>query len=406
MVSYPGGRDTYKMRYKMIRIRGVLRPLLVTLLSGVFAFGAYAAGLPKLQTNQKLLEEINRAGGLEIKDARAVFSYVFNELPPDVRVYPTENYYYFSFYHNGIKFAGNMRLDAYDRDKGILHFAYFNKFNRWNEETTSEYRQLSKADGVQIEKLDKLQYRVTFKGKSVIFHLNDLTDVKPPKEIVNDWEEYIGPVYDEAGIQFYLLYNKKSKLFHFILNENAPVPDQFSPARTAKNIQIGGRTGFAYYKDRFLDRKILVGVYEGNSMVNNYFDGPFDQLPDNFLKGDQLQKALIDESPELAGQIDRFGNTDEGKSRVLVAPYLYFSHESQLAVFDQCAQHAGDDKTAYYACFKAENVTPADGDTTVESVAPENAGQVSSESADKEVTPTVDGQQDGSHGNGPGKSAE
>jgi len=287
-----------------------------------------------------------------------VFSYAFNSLPPDVRIYPTENYYYFSFYHDGIKFAGNMRLDALDRHKGILHFAYFNKFTRWNEETTSEYKQLSKSDGVQIKQLGKLRYKVTFKGKSVNFHLNDLSEVKPPAGLTQPWEEYIGPIYDESGIQFYLLYNKKSKLFHYILNQANPVPDQFSKARSAENVEIGGRTGFAFYKDKFIDRMILIGVYEGNSMVNNYFDGPFDQLPDNFIKGDQLQKALIDESPELAGQIDRFGNTDQGKSRVLVAPYLYFSHDSQLTAFSECAEKSLLDKTAYYACFKAENVAP------------------------------------------------
>ena len=317
-----------------------------------------AAGLPKFETNQKLLEEINRAGGLDIKDAGAVFAFAFNSLPPDVRVYPTENYYYFSFYHAGIKFAGNMRLDAFDRDKGIMHFAYFNQFTRWNEETTSEYRQLNKSDGVIIKQLGNLRYRVTFKDKSVVFHLNDLSDVRPPKGLISEAEEYIGPVYDESGMQFYLTYNKRSKLFHYILNQSSAVPDQFSVARSADNVDIGGRTGFAFYKDKFINRKILIGVYEGNSMVNNYFDGPFDQLPDNFLKGDQLQKALIDESPELAGEIDRFGNTDQGKSRVLVAPYMYFTHESELSVFSQCAKKAGSDKALYYACFKAENVAP------------------------------------------------
>jgi len=332
---------------------------LIVLVAMFSSMQASAAGLPKFQTNQKLLEEIDRANGLDINNTKAVFSYAFNSLPPDVRVYPTENYYYFSFYHDGIKFAGNMRLDAFDRDRGILHFAYFNAFTRWNEEKISKYKQLSKTDGVQIKKLGKLTYRVTFKDKSVVFHLNDLSEVKPPTGLINDWEEYIGPVHDESGLQFYLVYNKNSKLFHYILNQSKKVPDQFSVARSVADIQIGGRSGFAFFKDKFLGRLILVGVYEGNSMVNNYFDGPFDQLPDNFIKGDQLQKALIDESPELAGQIDRYGNTDAGKSRVLVAPYMYFSHESDLVVFSDCAKKADKDRTAYYACFKAENVMPS-----------------------------------------------
>ena len=79
------------------------------------------------------------------------------------------------------------------------------------------------------------------------------------------------------------------------------------PSKVADRILIGQRTGFAYYLDDKLDRKILVGVFEGNARVNNYFDGPFDQLPDNFLEGDTLRQIILEVEPSLAGQIDRFG---------------------------------------------------------------------------------------------------
>src|SRR5690606_25947279 len=95
----------------------------------------------------------------------------------------------------------------------------------------------------------------------------------------------------------------------------------------------------------------LVGVHEGNSVVNNYFDGPFDQLPDNFLNGDQLREALIDETPELESIIDRFGNTDDGSNRVLIAPYIHYSDAFELSMFDDCANAAGDDRVRYYQCF-------------------------------------------------------
>ena len=35
-----------------------------------------------------------------------------SQLPERVKVYPTENYYYFGFLHDGIRYAGNIRLDA------------------------------------------------------------------------------------------------------------------------------------------------------------------------------------------------------------------------------------------------------------------------------------------------------
>ena len=34
----------------------------------------------------------------------------------------------------------------------------------------------------------------------------------------------------------------------------------------------------------------LEGIW---NMVNNYFDGPFDQLPDNFIKGNALRNAFV-----------------------------------------------------------------------------------------------------------------
>ena len=41
--------------------------------------------------------------------------------------------------------------------------------------------------------------------------------------------------------------------------------------------------------------------------LNDYFDGPFDQLPDNVLEGDTLRRIILELEPGLKGQIDRFG---------------------------------------------------------------------------------------------------
>ena len=283
-----------------------------------------------------------------------MFSFVFHHLPQRVNVYPTENYYYYYIYHNGIPIVGNVRLDALDRDKGVLHFAYFTQYNRWNDELINRYRQLGSKDGVVVKKLKPLQYKVTYEKKSVIFNLNDLSGVKPSATRIRQEEEYIGPVFDESGIQFYLVYNPRIKTFHYILNDSQKVPDVMTPSKINSRILIGTRTGFAYYRDLYHKRLILIGVYDGNSMVNNYFDGPFDQLPDNFIKGNALRKAFVHQSPELKGKIDRFGNTDNGQSRVLITPYIHYSHEYQLAVFSRCINKAGRNKKRYYACLSQD----------------------------------------------------
>jgi hypothetical protein len=326
-----------------------------------------AAEAAKLGTNQKFLEEISRQAEIDFTKPLEVFSFVFDALPSDVTVYPTENYYYYSFYDGGTNYVGNIRLDALDRDKGILHFAYFNASTPWNEELVSEYRQFKEKDGIKVKKLDNLTYQVTFKEKSVVFHLNDLSKVVPPPGIMQEYDTYIGPVYDESGIQFFLLYNSQAKIFHFILNQNKPVPEFYSPARKVPDVIIGSRSGFAFIKDRFLDRQILIGVYAGNSMVNNYYDGPFDQLPDNFLKGNILRDALIDETPKYKGTIDRFGNIGDGTTRALVAPYLHYNDADELTVLTKCTAAAGLDKVEYYECFKVLTATrpsPQDGTST------------------------------------------
>src|SRR3954452_25307594 len=67
---------------------------------------------PRLETNESYVEEVLRPSTLAVGDIMAVFGYVFDSLPDRVKVFPTENYYYFSFFHNGIRYAGNFRLDA------------------------------------------------------------------------------------------------------------------------------------------------------------------------------------------------------------------------------------------------------------------------------------------------------
>ena len=40
-------------------------------------------------------------------------------------------------------------------------------------------------------------------------------------------------------------------------------------------------------------------VFYTNSEVNNYFDGPFDQLPDNFMEGEAFREMLLKVEPSL-----------------------------------------------------------------------------------------------------------
>jgi hypothetical protein len=59
--------------------------------------GARGGEPPRLSTNQAFVEDAMRDTALAIDDPMTVFGYVLGALPGRVKVYPTENYYYFSF---------------------------------------------------------------------------------------------------------------------------------------------------------------------------------------------------------------------------------------------------------------------------------------------------------------------
>lgn len=321
---------------------------------GVWSAAAVASDFPRLYTNEALVEDATRTTTLAIDEPKEVFAFVFGSLPERVTVYPTENYYYFSFYHNATRFAGNLLLSEMDRDQGILHFAYFEDLTEWNDEADFKHVALDHSHGVTVEKLDRLIYRVSYAGKSVLFALNDLSMVKPTADAIGTDEKYLGPIFDESAIRFFLLYNHKLKIFHYILDETVNVADALYPAAITDRILIGKRTGFAFYRDHRLNRKILIGVFEGNVQVNNYFDGPFDQLPDNFIEGEALREAILAIEPRLAGQIDRLGRFPDGATRYLIGPYLLYRSEKELDVVDRCALRENTAAGQYYNCFDVD----------------------------------------------------
>src|SRR5215470_5451231 len=325
---------------------------------------AQNAEVPRLETNQAYLEEVMRTTALSINDPMAVFGFVLDSLPDRVKVYPTENYYYFSFFQSGVRYAGNIRIEPNDEGGQAVHFTYFEDETEWHEEVNLKHIVLEASQGVTVERLEKFLSRISFKGKSVVFALNDLSTVKPPSAVTTQDETFIGPIFDESGIRFFLVFNSKQKVFHYILDETHGVARMFFTSQRSDRILIGKRTGFAFYRDHRLDRKILVGVYEANLRLNTYFDGPFDQLPDAFVEGETLRNAILAVEPRLKGHIDRFGSDPGGEVRYMIDPYLPYRKVDDLYAYHRCASkriHAAD----YYRCFdfnNLEGVKPAASD--------------------------------------------
>jgi hypothetical protein len=328
--------------------------LAVALAATMASAVAQDAAPPRLRTNEAYVEEVTRATALAVNDPMAVFAFVLNSLPDRVKVYPTENYYYFTFFHGGAPYAGNIRIEPADSGKTTVHFAYYLDGPEWQEEGPLTHVVLDASRGVGVEKVEPLAYRLTYNGKSVVFALNDLSQVRPPAGALAPGETFIGPIFDESAIRFFLVYNSKLKLFLYVLDETANVADELVPDRRIRRLLIGRRTGFAFYRDRLRDRKILVGVYEANFRLNTWFDGPFDQLPDNFIEGETLRQAILEVSPGLKGEIDRFGSAPNGEVRFLIKPYASYRTVRDLYGLDKCAG-ARVQTARYYTCFVAES---------------------------------------------------
>jgi hypothetical protein len=311
---------------------------MAAIVGGPQAAAAAEDVLPTLHTNEQDIEELSRRPALDIGNVGEVFRFVLGALPARVTVYPTENYYYFHFYHDGIKYAGNLRLAPDSRDRGEVSFIYFKAATAWQQDEADHYAVLGEKDGVKVEKVADLAYRVSTGDTAVTFELNDLSAVRPPEGAVEAGERFIGPVFDESGIRFFLLFDDRIKQFHYVLDETVSVNDELMRPEGLRHIVLGRRTGFAFTGDG--GRKILIGVFGPNTDENNDLDGPFDQLPDNFIQGDALRDALVAANPAIAGTIDRYGNHRDQDTREPIAPYLEYYVPEDLEAADKCVGEA------------------------------------------------------------------
>ena len=93
-------------------------------------------------------------------------------------------------------------------------------------------------------------------------------------------------------------------------------------------------------------RKILVGADAYNVLKNNWYDGPFDQLPDNYVNiGEiEIQRYIEAAYPADSGKIDKYGNFLEQEGvRVAIAPYYaYYSRDELMGYINDCIRDNKD----------------------------------------------------------------
>ena len=263
--------------------------------------------------------------------------HVFSRLPPEVRVYPSENYYYWQLDIDGRHLQGNIRLSANARDEGMIGFAYSEQ-RVLGEDTAAPERLvhraiLGAADGVTLTKSGDRRYDLGYSDHFVRFHLENLPQTPPRSEILRQGEEFVARTFDESGLQFLLLFQARERFFFWVLDEapSLKVAEHFVFIR--ERVVIGRRTRFVFRVDGAAgDRKVLIGVSRASVQSNDYYDGPFDQLPDNHVESARLHDRMIIEAPELKGKIDRFGFyiDDKPPMRVALVRYAIYSDRDHL----------------------------------------------------------------------------
>ena len=305
-------------------------------------------------TNQQWVEGLyTNQEEVDLENVDSVFWHLFSRLPDQVVVYPSENYYYFILVVDGRQMWGNFRLAAGYRDQGELSFAYFefDEFASTSAKRFTRSKIYTEEDGVTIEQVDRFTYIVSYNGKAVTFNLHQLRQEPPKYFSLGENEVCVERTFDESGYQFFLLFNEQKDYFFWVLNEEDGVPDILDPVDEDGDILVGRRSGFAFWVDAaHEDRKVLASIRQHSVTRNDYYDGPFDQLADNYADEVHISDYMIKANPALEGRInqfgyyviDQYGNEVERPLRVALSVYQTYYTQSQFMQFIERAKASED----------------------------------------------------------------
>jgi hypothetical protein len=287
-----------------------------------------------------------------LDDIDNTFNTVFSTLDDEVTVYPSENYLYYRYETDEKYIWGNFRLAPEERDSGKIHFAYyeFDEALTGPDDANIRHKLLGPEDGINIEKLNDFCYIVSKDDKKVIFNLHQLEQTPPELFTLTPSEDVVFKTYDESGYQYFLTFNRNTKNFYYILNEEESPLQNYD--LITKDLAIDKISKFAYFIDSsHQDRKILMGVYSENVMQNSYYDGPFDQLADNYVdESCKLSEYIQQAYPFTQGQVDKYGNFNHDSGyRVAIMPYYIYETPDELADIVEMGKivAAGDNDKLY-----------------------------------------------------------
>ena len=256
-------------------------------------------------------------------DPERFFRYVFSWLPSYAVVYPTEGFYYFRVGDDaGGVTSGNLRLAELDR--GRITFACFEAGTYGSTETCT----IGPSDGLSVEVVSDDTYAVRYGGRTVRFVIRGRSLQATPALAMLPAEQFVGRVYDESGLVFLLLYNEQTNAFYYVLDDAYGINETLDPIE--EPYLLGSRTGFVYYDDPQHDRRLLVGLRRSSVEVNDYFDGPGDQVPYWIDLRELLHRSYP--STLVGDGIDAHGVKLGAPvwARFVIAPYHQYGSVSEL----------------------------------------------------------------------------
>ena len=265
----------------------------------------------------------------DIEHPEKVFAYVFSWLPGEAITYPTEGFYYFTFDIDKRRMTGNLRLA--ELEKGEISLAYF--YADANEHTW--HRIMSQADGLQVVALSSTQHKLSYHGRTVVCTWPEEWKSQPRRAHLLAEEECLGQIRDESAMRFYLIYNRNTRSFYDILNEDDGVAD--SLLSIGDGHLIGQRTGFIFMSDAEYDRKVLVGVSLDSVRRNDFFDGPGDQVPFQLNLRDKL--AVAYPQTMLGPGVDEHGVFLDQPEwvRLAISPFRRYASVSEVLEHSKCS---------------------------------------------------------------------
>lgn len=258
-------------------------------------------------------------------DPEEVLRQVFEQLPSEAIIYPTEGYYYFHANLEDREVMGNFRFLSAEAS---VSFAYFDVAE------PMRYRSLTLPDdlpefqigpaGDDAVWIMRAGVRKTLRQSGRFRDARDQIDLLPN-------EVYVSGVFDESGVWFSLLFNQQTDYFYYLRNPDDPSAEAWTVAASVPQgrVLIGRRTGFVLVEDAATGRQLLAGVRLDDVRRNTYFDGPFDQVPPDLQIAEHLRAAYP--YVEQGAGIDSHGSfLDRQGVRVAIAPYMTYASRDEI----------------------------------------------------------------------------